>query len=100
MSELLTSSTIEPPDNYRLKILSVSAEILVMLAKPGRRAFEVVQNALPEDARCTGLGYDGRRREFILRIQSQSYDVVPWKSEIPPADPPQFQIIPLPYEPS
>lgn len=60
----------------RRKVLRVSADLLVALFTAGRRSYEVVENALPDDAKVVGARYDSLRDEWEIAIESETFEPV------------------------
>ncbi len=61
----------------RLRILRVNAQLFAETLMPGRRAFEVVENAIPADALVVGVAVDRDNPTIIkIAIQDDSFEPV------------------------
>lgn len=75
----------------RLKRLTLSADFLVMLCRPGP-ALEVVRNALPSDATIAYRGFDARG-DLVLTIESETFPPVGVLDGIPELPSPVFTAV-------
>lgn len=81
--------------NRRLAILNVSPEYLITLCKSGTRHFQVIQNALPDDATTVigAVDYDIDRHTVRILVHSDLFEEVPESGRIPELPPPVFETI-------
>lgn len=79
----LTTEEGWDPDPHRLCLLWITPELFVDLFKPGVRVYEVVENALPEDARLTRSFYSAENAAVGLIIHSRTFGPIPPGCVIP-----------------
>lgn len=64
------------PERHRA-VMEIDAHILVALFKPGRRSYEVIENAIPEGATVYGGQYDPLRDCWKIGLEHPSLPAVP-----------------------
>ena len=64
-------------EGKRMKILRVSAEVILQLLKPEKHCYESFKNPLPKDCRVTGVWVDYKySEEIMLRIESEIFSLI------------------------
>jgi len=66
----------------RIMRLPVTPEMLVLMCR-SNEPWQVIGNALPDDARAVGSSYDAMRNCFQVFIHSAAYELVPEFEEVP-----------------
>ena len=73
--------TDEVPPDRRLAWICISDQVLIQILKGlrpgGLRAFTVLENALPLDARAIGYRFAGPAGTLCLLLHSQSFELLP-----------------------
>ena len=88
---------VEEPDMAkRVMILPMSPFGIEVFLKPGRHAWEVVGNPLPEDAEILRFHYDYERDCFWLVLSSKEFAEVPEGKMIPRLPLPVIRSLPEP----
>lgn len=79
----------------RLAVLQVMADSFVTALKPGSRGYEVVADALPEDAEMAGyaFAYQGEHLVIRLLLRSASFAVVPDGKDPPLLPVPKVELL-------
>lgn len=67
----------------RVAIVQLSADWLIEILKPGRRCYEIVENALPADAKVIGAQYNALSDVWDFAVESESFDPVPLNTCLP-----------------
>jgi hypothetical protein len=73
----------------KAKLFYVTPEALIMMMNG--KAFRVIQNPLPTDAKIVDSGYDYPRRTVVFVVQSETYDDIPEGARFPDAAMPRIK---------
>lgn len=92
--EMFEGADVYRPPERRRAIFEIDGDIFVALFKPGRRAYEVCEGAIPDGARLVGVRFDYLRDCWQVCLEHESFDVVP-EHALPPTILPVTRILEL-----